>query len=228
MSQKTEISNICFYSFSKKKKILFQQINNRKAIGIFFKEKKKKNIRWEIDRKLFSLKVAFEKPFIMIVISSINYLYPEAILFLKDIKLRGFYEKNIMFSQNFKFFTGKFEFLDLLIYTHLEAWNFVSYRFGLHKINLIKPVFICFSEQKKNFLIVSILNLCNYQSFSFPISLTILTFRLKPGILKIVTSGDLGLLFFSLNFGFSYFCPIFIKKKQIVSKKVQNKKFITS
>jgi hypothetical protein len=228
MGQKTEISNICFYSFSKKRKILIQQIKKRRGDSIFFKEKTKKNIRWEFDRKLFSLKVTLEKPFFMIVISSINYLYPEAILFLKDIKLRGFYEKNIMFSQNFKLFTDKFEFLDLLIYIHLEAWNFVSYRFGLHKINLIKPVFICFSEQKKNFLVVSILNLCNYQSFSFPISLTILTFRLKPGILKIVTSGDLGLLFFSLNFGFSYFCPIFIKKKQTVSKKVQNKKFVTS
>jgi len=49
MSQKTEISNICFYSFSKKRKILFQQINNRKAIGIFFKGKKKKNKKWKFN-----------------------------------------------------------------------------------------------------------------------------------------------------------------------------------
>jgi len=223
MEYKTEISNICFYSNSRRRRSLCQQIYKRKLFDIYIKRSTKKNLKWESDKKLFSCNFASEKPFFSLRIGSIDYFYPEAIFFFKDIKFNRSYQQNIIFSHSLSpIFAEKFKFSDLLVYIYLESWSFIPHRFGLYRINIIKPMFICFSEQKKNFFLINILNLCDYQSFSFPISLTILAFRLKPGVLKIVLNGGLGLLFFSLNFGFSSFCPIFIQNKKKMLEKCSN------
>ena len=111
-------------------------------------------------------------------------------------------------------FEKKFRFSDAILNIHLETKGFIIYRFGLYRKKHLKPDFICFSGQKTARVIINILKLNNYESFSFPISITVLAFRLKPGNLKLVITGKFGLLFFSLNFGFSTFCPIFIRKKR--------------
>jgi hypothetical protein len=218
---KIELSNICFYSKSRKKKYLFRQTFKKKISQIYFKKSNKKNLKWDFDRKLVLFKTKIEKPKNMVNIGSNTYFYPETVFFFNYMKSRNFFRYRYQFKLEIKPSCVEiFEFSNLLVHLCLESWNFFPHRFGLHRKRLIKPVFICFHELGGNCFLLNILNLNNYHSFSFPISLTILAFRLKPGILKMVVNGTFGLLFFSLNFGFSSFCPIFIKKKKMVVRKM--------
>lgn len=212
---KIELSNICFYSMSRKKKYLFRQTFKKKILQLYFKKSNKKNLKWDFDRKLVLFKTKIEKSKNILNIGSNTYFYPETIFFFNYMKSKNFFRYNHQSKLEIKLScVENLEFSNLLVHLYLETWNFIPYRFGLHHKRLIKPIFICFHELGGNCFLLNILNLNNYHSFSFPISLTILAFRLKPGILKMVVNGTFGLLFFSLNFGFSSFCPIFIRNKK--------------
>ena len=212
---KIEISNICFYSISIKKRFLIQQKFKKKICQIFLKKANKKSLEWDLERKLFSNRTNSEKSKYNLTIGSKFYFYPETFFFFQGVKLKSFYKNKILFNlKNNWNFIENFDFSDFLVYLYFETLGFIPYRFGLYHKKLIRPVFICFREQERNDLLINILNLKNYQSFSFPVSLTVLALRLKPGVLKVVLNGTFGLLFFSLNFGFSSFCPIFLKKNK--------------
>ena len=52
--KKLEISNICFLSFSKKKKYIFQQNLKKKILGLHIQNLNPKKLGWDGERKLFS------------------------------------------------------------------------------------------------------------------------------------------------------------------------------
>ena len=211
---KIEISNICFHSITGKKKYLLQQSYKRKILEIFFKTKEK-NLNWDSERKLFWYKSTQEKLKLIINIAFRCYLYPEAVFFSRSVKPKISRHHDIPFStDSMSFLLKKLAFSEMAIFIHLEASGYVPYRFGLHRLKFIKPLFFCFPEQEENHFIINVLNLNSYDNFSFPVALTVLVFRLKPGILKVTVNGLTGLIFFSINFSFSSFCPIFVKKKR--------------
>ena len=212
---KLEISNICFYSYSQKKKYLFQQLFKKKLLELFIKKRNKENFSWDSERKLFSTRSSNKKNEYKLNIASRHYFYPEIIFLIKDLGLKTHHKLNVLFKiSNRNFFLNRVAFSDIIVYVYLDSSNFIPHRFGLYNVGLIKPTFNCFPSQEQMYEVSNILNLGNYHSFSFPISLTILIFRLKPGTLKLVINGTSGLLFFSVSYGFNAFCPVFIKKKK--------------
>jgi hypothetical protein len=217
---KAEISNVCFFTKHKKRKFLFQQTYKRKILEVFSQKIQKKFLKWDSERKLFFHKTNEDQIGYLLKISSRVYLYPENVFFSKNMKFNFYRYYNFLFNLRTNLqLRKKIDFSTILLYIYLDTSGFLIFKFGLFRKNLIKPVFICFSEKKMNSDVLSILHLNNFHSFSFPISLTILALRLKPIALKLVINGTFGILSFSLNFGFSTFCPIFIIKKKKKSSK---------
>ena len=141
------------------------------------------------------------------------------------MKFNFYYRNNFLTSlRNDSKFSKKFKFSDTLIHFYLERWGFLVFKFGLFHNKIISPLFICFPEKKEKLFPISILNLNNYHSFSFPLSLTVLSLRLRPGSLKLIINGTFGILSFTLSFGFSSFCPIFITKRSKKTPKNVEKK----
>ena len=220
---KIEISNVCFASIPRKNRFLLHQIFRRKILEIFPKKESNEKLKWDSEKKLFLRSFNLEKSSHFLAIGSNSFLYPEIFFFSKKLSSSLHFIYNILVCAEINLPYKKcFEFSDIMVHTYLEKRGFIVLRFNLYKMELVKPDFICFPEQIKNDSILNIFKLNNYHSFSFPLSLTILAFRLKPGNLKIAVKGSTSLLFFSLNFGFSSFCPIFIKKKKKFRK---NNKF---
>lgn len=223
--KKMEISNICFLSYYKKKKYLHQQIYKRKISEIFLQKTQKNFLRWDIERKLFYGKINEEKGDYLVKIGPDIYFYPEIIFFSKNLKFNFYYRNNFLTNIEIDSeFSKKFKFSSILIHFYLETWGFLVFRFGLLHINLINPLFICFPRRRERTIATSIFNLNDYHSFSFPLSLTILAIRLKPGLLKLVINGTFGILSFTLNIGFSSFCPIFISQRIEKFYKTLNKR----
>ena len=217
---KIEISNVCFTSIPRKNRFLIHQIFRRRVLEIFSKKESSEKLKWDSEKKLFLRSFNLEKSSHFLVIGSNSFLYPEIFFFSKKLSssLHFIYNMLVCLEINLPY-KKRFEFSDIMIHTYLEKRGFIVLRFNLYKMKLIKPDFICFPEQIKNGSVLNIFKLNNFHSFSFPLSLTILAFRLKPGNLKIAVKGSTSLLFFSLNFGFSSFCPVFIKKKKKISKR---------
>lgn len=212
---KIEVSNVCFFTKYKKKKFLFQQIYKRKILEVFSHKIQKNFFKWDPERKLFYHKNNEEQLCYSVKISSRAYLYPENVFFSKNMKFNFYRYNAFLFNQRTNLqLRKKINFSTLLLYIYLDTSGFLIFKFGLFRKNLITPDFICFSEKKMKSSVLSILHLSNFHSFSFPISLTILALRLKPVTLKLIINGTFGVLSFSLNFGFSTFCPIFIIKKK--------------
>lgn len=225
---KIEISNVCFVSIPRKSRFLFHQIYKRKILTVFSKKECPKKLKWDSEKKLFLGSFKLEKLSYLLKIGSDIFFFPEIFFFLKNLNSKlHFVYKSLSCKKTILPFKKNFEFSDILIYCYLEQRGFVVLRFSLYKLNLIKPDFICFPRQIESSSFVSIYKLNNFYSFSFPISLTILASRLKPGNLKIAIKGSISLLFFSLNLGFSSFCPIFVKKKILKNTKPNNSSFFS-
>jgi len=225
---KIEISNVCFASIPRKSRFLFHQIYKRKILEVFSKKECSKKLNWDSEKKLFLRSFKLEKPCYLLKIGSDIFFYPEIFFFLKNLNSELHFVYNFLSCKKTKLpFKKSFEFFDILVYCYLEQRGFTVLRFSLYKLNLIKPDFICFPRQIESCSFVSICKLNNFYSFSFPISLTVLASRLKPGNLKIVIKGSVSLLFFSLNLGFSSFCPIFVKKKILKNTKTNNSSFFS-
>mmetsp|Transcript_60063 Transcript_60063/g.147674 ORF Transcript_60063/g.147674 Transcript_60063/m.147674 type:complete len:193 (+) Transcript_60063:449-1027(+) len=129
-------------------------------------------------------------------------------------------EKNHFLKWLKYIYISKFNWFYFLVFSYITKSGFFVQRFRLFEKNLIKPDFFCSKKKKIKETTFSILFFKKGFWGFHPSLLTLLLIRLKPGFLKIAIIGKSNFMFFSIDVGFSFTNPVFLRMK---SKKKRKK-----
>nr|UXY87140.1 hypothetical protein 1634Bnrm1_p100 [Cryptomonas sp.] len=195
--------------------------NEKKSLFFFFKstEKQAFAFSWDIDKKLINLPDRLKHTGMFI--SKKAYIHIEEYLSLKtNHKPSEIYGKTISSTLRWiiRAYNSSLSFQEVLLFMSFKNFNYSINRFYMRTECLLNPNFICWSGKKDTskifYLIIYKLGLAG--NFSYDISA--FCAMIKPSVLKIACFGKSSFVFFSIESGFSFYCPLYMKKtnKQII------------